>query len=178
MNIRNAPLVLTPALFCLPLLASADAGTLIYGNTSGWTVHTDPANNFRCFAEAQYEGGSTIRLGFESAAGGTLYLSLSDASWMQAASDGAPPLELKIDEREPMSFEPEVADSGALVVRVPTAGRASFLEGFTLGYTLNATLGDSETIMLSLGGSMRATRMLNECQDSMAKASQVSQTAP
>ena len=84
MNIRKPSLALTPALLCLPLFASADTGTLIYGNVSGWTVHTDPANNYRCFAEAEYEGGSTIRIGFESAAGGALYLALSDTSWMRA----------------------------------------------------------------------------------------------
>ena len=176
MNIRNAKtLALTPALLCLPLIASAETGTLIYGNTSGWTVHTDPANDFRCYAEAQYEGGSTIRIGFESAAGRTLYLSLSDDSWVGAASDSGRALELKVDERDPMSFEPKVADDGALVVTVPATDRAAFLEGFTLGWSLNATYAGGETIMLSLGGSMRATRMLNECQDSMAKATQVSQ---
>lgn len=169
MNARSTAFrTLIPALASLPVVALADGATLIYGNTSGWTVHTDPSTGYHCFAEAQYEGGSSIRIGFE-ANDGNLYLVLGDSSWSAPPGESADALELQFDDQPPLSFEPTAADLDALRVTVADEDRAAFLEAFMASYSLNAQYGNHESIMLSLGGSTRATRMLQECQVTMAR---------
>lgn len=168
MNARSIALkALIPALAALPVMAFADGATLVYGNTSGWTVHTDPSTGYHCFAEAQYEGGSSIRIGFE-ANDGDLYLLLGDTSWSVRPGEAADALELQFDDQPPISFEPTATDD-ALRVTVADEDRASFLEAFMASYSMNAHYGSHDVIMLSLGGSMRATRMLQECQVTMAR---------
>jgi hypothetical protein len=51
---------------------------------------------------------------------------------------------------------------------VPQSQRAEFREEFSNRYMVSAHHGDQEPVMLSLGGSYRATRMLEECQTLMA----------
>lgn len=151
----------------MPLIALGEGGTLIYGNTSGWTVHTDPNAGYHCFAEAQYEGGSSIRVGMDGA-DGDLYLVLADRSWSSPGAESASGLELRFDDAAPLRFEAKSVDVDSLKISIPDGDRAAFLQAFMASYTMNAQYGDSEVIMLSLGGSMRATRMLQECQTTMA----------
>jgi len=153
------------ALMALPALASADGQTLVYGNVSGWTVRTDPAHGYRCFAEAQYEGDSSIRIGFDTA-DGAMNFRLSDGSWTHGVSGNE--LSLQFDDGEPLRFEATVADGNAVTVAIPADEQQSFIRSFTAGYSITAWFGGHEPIMLSLGGSSRATQLLSECETTMA----------
>ena len=168
MTIRTTHTVACLAvLAALPALSLGQSATLVYGNVSGWTIHTDPNADYRCFAEAQYEGGSSIRIGFNADA--NLYLSIADVSWTGTVAGRQYELALQFDEEGPATYRAVGApEDSALSVTVPNSQRAAFRKDFATRYMVRAQYGDHEPVMLSLGGSYNATRMLEECQSSMA----------
>lgn len=168
MTIRTARnLAILGTLAALPSLSLGQSATLIYGNVNGWTVHTDPNQDYRCFAEALYEGGSALRIGFD--ADSEMYVSIIDSSWSGTVAGEQYDVALQFDEESPATFSAVgVADDSGLSVTVPDGQRTQFLEDFANRYMVSAHRGDHEPVMLSLGGSLRATRMLDECQTLMA----------
>jgi hypothetical protein len=154
-------------LAALPSLSAGQSATLVYGNVNGWTVHTDPSQNYRCFAEALYEGGSSIRIGFN--ADSELYLSITDSSWSGTVAGKQYDVALQFDEESPTTFRAVgAAESSGLSVIVPSNRLAEFRKEFATRYMVSAHYGNQEPVMLSLGGSFRATTMLDECQTLMA----------
>jgi len=167
MTIRTAhTLACLAAMASVPSISVGESATLIYGNVSGWTVHTDPNQDYRCFAEALYEGGSSIRIGFN--ADSKLYLSITDSTWAGTVAGRQYELALQFDEETPATYKAVGADASGLSVTVPDSQLTAFRKDFSMRYTVSAQHGDSEPVMLSLGGSYNATRMLEECQKLMA----------
>ena len=165
---RSLPNVVLAALGTLPVMAVGNAATLIYGNVSGWTVHTDPDQAYLCYAEALYEDESSIRIGFEPE-DGSLYLVITDASWGRVSASRE--IELQFDEESPLSFAASRAAGGDSVrIVIPEDRRATFLKDLKLRYVFNARYGETEPVMFSLGGSLNALRLLEECQASMAQS--------
>ena len=162
---RNLAVLATVA--ALPSLSIGQSATLIYGNVNGWTVHTDPNQDYRCYAEALYEGGSSIRIGFD--ANSQMYVSIIDSSWAGTVAGREYEIALQFDEESPATYRAVgVSDESGLSVTVPSSQRAQFREEFANRYMVSAHHGEHEPVMLSLGGSFRATRMLDECQTLMA----------
>lgn len=168
MTIRTAHTIACLAtLAALPSLSVGQSATLVYGNVNGWTVHTDPNQDYRCFAEALYEGGSAIRIGFN--ANSELYVSITDSSWSGTVTGRQYEIALQFDEETPATYSAVgAAEGSALSVTLPNSQRAEFSKDFASRYMVSAHHGDREPVMLSLGGSYRATAMLEECQRLMA----------
>ena len=168
MTIRTAcNLAVLATIAALPSLSLGQSATLIYGNVNGWTVHTDPNQDYRCYAEALYEGGSAIRIGFD--ADSQMYVSIIDSSWAGTVAGESYEVALQFDEETPATYSAVgVSEASGLSVTVPSVQRAQFRDDFANRYMVSAHHGDQEPVMLSLGGSSRATRMLDECQTLMA----------
>jgi hypothetical protein len=154
-------------LAAVPAMTFAESSTLIYGNVSGWTVHTDPNQAYRCYAEALYDGGSSIRLGFNEQ--GELYLSIADSSWAGTVAGREYELELQFDELEPQRLTVRGgAENGTLSYVIPNDERPAFLKEIQVRWSISAVHGNNEPVLLSLGGSFNASMMLEDCQASMA----------
>lgn len=168
MTIRTARnIAILATLAALPSLSMGQSATLIYGNVNGWTVHTDPKQDYRCYAEALYEGDSSIRIGFD--ANSELYVSIVDSSWSGTVAGRQYEVALQFDEESPATYSAVGAtENSGLSVTVPNSQLTQFREEFANRYMVSAHHGDHEPVMLSLGGSFRATRMLDECQTLMA----------
>jgi hypothetical protein len=166
MTMKPLFFVVTIVALAQPAVAGAEGRTLIFGNVSGWTVHTNPASDFDCFAEARYDDESSLRIGF-SAEGSSLFLRIADRAWA-GAGEGRYALDVQFDDQEPLRFTvPGFESDGSLSVSIEEERQEVFLGDFTGSYTLSVRLDESEPIMFSLGGSLNATRMLQECQVSM-----------
>ena len=150
-----------------PAIVLAEGATLIYGNVSGWTVHTDPNQSYRCFAEALYQEGSSMRIGFNE--NSDLYLSITDPSWVGTVAGREYVLELQFDEEDSQSYRARGGDQpGTLTFVISSDARPAFLRDFQVRWSITAAHGTREPVMLSLGGSFNASVMLEDCQSSMA----------
>ena len=148
--------------------------TYIYGNVSGWTVRTDPAQDYRCFAEVQFEGGTLIRLGFDSA-DSHLSVSVSDPSWPVLADGAEHSVQLAFDGKASL----DATATGTLInsdlqirgirLSIPAQAHASFISDFKARHSLEISIDGARSLDLSLAGSYRATQMLEDCQDEMAR---------
>lgn len=171
MTIKPLFLISTIVALAQPAVAAAEGRTLVFGNVSGWAVHTDPATNFACFAEARYGGESSLRVGF-GADGSSLFLSIVDRAWAGAGA-GDHVFGIRFDDQEPVSFtSPVIEGDGSVSVSIADEQQQGFLAEFANSYTISVQLDDGEPIMLSLGGSQNATRMLQDCRVSMQEYSQ------
>lgn len=167
---RSTTLVV--ALICTPFAASASGKPLVYGNVSGWTVLTDPEHDYRCYAQAEYEGGSFVRVGFNSA-DAALYLVVGGAAWEDADAGRDYELELSFDDEAARGYTGRAVSGGnGLRVVIPDGQRAAFLQDFMSRYSVSIGRGEDDPLTLSLGGSLNAVRMLEECQASMAEYQQ------
>ena len=157
----------------IALHASAGDG-LVFGNTSGWTVFTDPARDYRCSAEARYEGGSLIRLGYDVA--DTLYLAVMDPDWNVTGSSAVQLARLGFDDRREFSVRGEAIpssdhSSAGIRVNIPADVHDAFVADFMASHTLTIALENGNPLDLSLAGSLGAVRMLGDCQRSMSRHS-------
>jgi hypothetical protein len=153
----------------VPALCGA-AEALVYGNVSAWTVRTDPAHGYRCFAEAGYGGGSFMRVGYASNDASALYLEIGDSAWRNVASGESYALTLQFDEKAVAAVDGVGLDSrDGFRISIPAAARKSFLEDFGHGYSISVARDGQDPVMLSLGGTLGATKMLGECQSSMPR---------
>ncbi len=169
---RKTSAALLAALAGTALTASAANG-LVYGNVSGWTVLTDPERSYRCFAEVQYEGGTLVRIGFNSADGG-LYVSFVDPALRGLAAGSEYVTMLGFDDQDTMrangtALAQADRDSGGIHLAIPAANREPFIADFMARHTLTVTVDGREPLELSLAGSLRATAMLRDCQGSVAR---------
>jgi len=171
-KIRYFSAVLITALAASPVVSAGDS--LIYGNVSSWTVHTDPEHSYRCFTEVRYEGGTSIRIGYNTTAG-DLYLSVSDASWGRMSPGSEQDMTISFDD----TAQRQIAGNGiamgargesaAVSLAIPGQSRQSFLRDFMARHTMTVSIASAEAIDLSLAGSHRAALMLEECQVAMAR---------
>ena len=164
---------LSIALAIVPDVVSA-SDTYIYGNVSGWTVRTDPAYEYRCFAEVQYEGGTLIRLGFNNA-DALLYIVVADPNWGDITEDALQSAQLAFDD-EPSSELYNGGEPGSFAgaiwgirFSIPSETRESFVKDFMQRDSIRVTVANIEPLKLSLAGSYRANQLLEECQNSMAR---------
>jgi hypothetical protein len=158
-------------LLLLPLLVAAEGRTLIFGNVTGWAVHTDPSRDFTCFAEARYEGNSWLRIGYAHAGSGA-FLAISEPDLLSRVTAADSMVEITFDDADPVSFSlGDAEDSGAVLIDIADAQQSSFLYDFAHSYAIEVRVGDGEPLTLSLGGSVGAVKMLNECQLSMKQYS-------
>jgi hypothetical protein len=158
-------------LSAIPAISVA-SGTLVYGNSSAWTVHTDPGHGYRCFAEAEYVGGSFMRIGYESIESADLYLAIGDSAWRDIAEGQHYDLTLQFDEQESSTVTAIGLDSrDGFSIAIPATERTSFLESFKRGYSISVARSGQEPVMLGLGGTFGAVNMLAECQSEMSKMS-------
>jgi len=124
--------------------------------------------------EVRYIGGTSIRVGYNIDAT-ALYLQVTDPSRNRIRVDIEHETEIKFDDGSSFELpgkgvEPTPSDeSGGITVTIPTASRQAFLQAFMARDTLTVSLEESSPIELSLAGSARATRLLDECQTSMAR---------
>lgn len=166
------------SLAAIPMAVSA-GNTYIFGNVSGWTVHTDPEHNYRCFAEVQYEGGTLIRLGFNSA-DAQLYVSVADPTLNDISNGETRAAQLIFDGEESLHATAVGAfigaDSGAQGIRLKISPgiQESFTKGFKARQSLEVSIAGLDPLWFSLAGSYRATQLLEDCQTSMGRVGQSS----
>jgi hypothetical protein len=162
------------ALAAAPLSAGA-GNTLVYGNVSAWTVRTDPAQAYRCFAEVQYVDGTSMRVGYNTE-GGALYLEIADPAWSSLGTAKGLPVALTFDDETTfeLSGDALIVDEAAglrgIHVRIPAASRESFVKNFVEKYAISLSVADQAPVELSLAASYRATIMLGDCQSSMTSS--------
>jgi len=163
------------ALAFSPAIVSA-GNTFVYGNVSSWTVRTDPEQSYRCFAEVLYEGGTSIRIGYNSEQG-DLYLSVTDPAWSGIRTGSAQGTTISFDDEESVHFDgtgigmSSGGTSAGVSVTIPQSARPAFLRDFMARHTMSIGLDGAEPLDLSLAGSQRATMLLDECQASMTEQS-------
>lgn len=158
---KSIPIVIAALTFGV---ARAD-NELVYGNVSGWTITTDPQSGYVCSAEARYEGGSFLRIGYESTGDTSLVVMVSDPDWNALLTDASYSLELRFDTDNPQILTGTgLVDRGAYRIVVAAEHSDDFLQKVGHRYALSIGAVDREPVILSLGGSLAATRMLAECQ--------------
>lgn len=152
-------------------LQCAAADTFVYDTVGGWTVYTDRANRFACFAQASYEGGTVTRLGYED---DELYFAAGDPAWGGVEIGSSRPVRVAFGDEA--SYEGAAAvvafEEGdhppALRIGLDEGETDAFLEQFMQEYSVDVTPEGGETLTLSLGGSYRAAARLSECREDMA----------
>jgi hypothetical protein len=164
------------ALTASPMAIGA-GNTYVYGNVSGWTVRTDPNHGYRCFTEARYEGDTLIRLGFNSA-DSSLYVSVSVPAWSNVDEGGRQSAQLMFDNEIVLDISAVGMSIGSgweapgLRMTIPAETQESFIRDFMARHAITVTIGNIDPVELSLAGSHGATRLLQECQSSMARENQ------
>jgi len=148
------------------LLAAADAyGSLVFGNVSGWTVHTEPGDGYRCFAEAPYEGGTFLRIGFDSSDDSAVYLVFGNPAWAGISPGISYEFDLRFDDADAISVAGTAsAESDGFRLVVPSATRQEFWDAFEKRHSVSIGRAGEEDLVLSLAGSRNALRMLEECK--------------
>lgn len=153
------------------LTANASDG-LVFGNASGWTVYTEPAQSYRCSAEAKYEGGTLVRVGFD--ASGAPYLKVVDSEWAGVEAGSVHEARLSFDGQREFTADGEALassdqGSGGIRLVIPADAHETFVARFMASHTLTITIAEGNAIDLSLAGSRNAMRMLGDCRTSMTE---------
>jgi len=154
--------------------AVATDDTFVYETVGGWTVRTDRARNYDCFAEAVYEDGTLFRIGVDSMGTGSSIL-VADPTWESIDPGSKHSFVISFDTMGSWNFVAtgltiNAADglTGAYV-EIPPADRTAIVEQFMLAAGVEFSLGTREPVSLSLSGSYRATEIAAECQSAMAR---------
>ena len=163
--------------------ATASADTFVYDIVGGWTIHTDRGRGFSCFMQAQYEGGSTIRVGFD-ATGELMHLMVADPVWESLRPGIDYPVEIRFGDEPPWSGHATgylvdgESPQTTLRFEVGTAGRADFVEQLMRAYSVDVSLDGGAALSLSLAGSYRAALKLTECQEAMVGTDEAPRAEP
>jgi hypothetical protein len=160
---------ISAGLAALPAVVGA-ANTFVFGNVSSWTVRTDPEHAYRCFAEVLYEGGTSIRIGYNNGEG-SLYLSVTDPSWAGIRPGSKHEAAVLFDDAATFELAAMgiATESTGVNLTIPDVSRHAFLQDFMARHIMSVKVEGSRPLDLSLAGSHRATLMLEECQGSMVQ---------
>ena len=163
------------ALVVVPLAGTADADTLVYDNVRGWTIRTDLDQEFRCFAEAEYDSGTVIQAGFNTP-DGSFYLSVADYMLASVDTGSAYVVQLSFDDEESASYDAggftldgEFAMQGVRIA-VDGAVEDQLLADLIWKRTFSLEVPGAEPLTLSLAGSKLALDSLDDCRVEMARA--------
>jgi hypothetical protein len=171
-----------------PFAATGQGNTIVFDNVGGWSVRTDPQREYRCFIEADYDNGSSVRAGFNTD-NGRFYISIADYRW-DWVEIGAPyTVSLQFDNEPAQNFdatgvvlETQYIQSGLQLDVPPEAEKGlvanfMYLSEMQLSYEDDGKSEGIETIddielTLGLFGTQRAIESLEGCQIRMAQTAQ------
>ena len=176
MRTHTSLFVLLFSLAAVALAAHANDNTYVYDNVGGWTIRTDGDRNYNCHAEAEFAGGSILRVGLGSSTG-ALDLSIGDPAWNSVEPGLAYRVEITFDDAAAWRFEAvglaleTELDQPSVRLTIEENVKSRFTQALMQGNALAVSYEDSELapLSLSLAGSNRAITVLEECQATMAR---------
>jgi len=182
MNIKRTitgALALTSlAIAVAPTAALAQGNTIVFDNVGGWTVRTDPAHEYRCFIEADYDNGSSVRAGFNTDSG-NFYITVADYRWEWIELGVPYVVSLQFDEEPAQNFdatgvvlETQYVQPG-LRIELPQEFEDSVVARFMhLAEMHLAHEEEGAELTLGLFGTQRAVESLDGCQIRMAQTAE------
>lgn len=160
-----------------PVAASAQGNTIVFDNVGGWTVRTDPAREYRCFIEADYDNGSSMRAGFNSESG-QFYITVADYRWDWIELGVPYVVSLQFDDEPAQEFEAtgvvletDYIQPGFELV-LPQELEDSVVAQFMYLTEMQLRHGEDTELTLGLFGTQRAVESLEGCQIKMAQTAQ------
>lgn len=160
-----------------PLTTVAQNNTIVFDSVGGWAVRTDPAREYRCFIEADYDNGSSVRAGFNSD-DGHFYITVADYRWEWIELGVPYVVSLRFDDGPAQNFdamgvvlETQYAQPG-LQIDLPQELEESVVSQFMYLTEMHLTSEADAGLTLGLFGTQRAVESLEGCQIAMARTAQ------
>ncbi|MEZ2128876.1 MULTISPECIES: hypothetical protein [unclassified Sinorhizobium] len=145
--------------------------TIPWKDVGGWSVLLDPSLGNACFVSTVYEGGTTLRLGFDfSNAQRSIYLALGNPNWKSLEPGKDYPLKIQFD-GNPLwdATARALTFSGTNFLSVVTSD-PNFADEFSRKLAMRATFNGKQVAALRLKGSARAIDEMINCQKAVDKA--------
>jgi hypothetical protein len=163
--------VLAIAAFTSPLLFAGE-DMPEYGAVKGWSIRVDTTLGNGCFAYAQYEGDTVLRLGVDNR-DNTIYVLFGDSDWESIEYRKEYLVEIQFGDEGKwkgdatgMSFDPP-EDQPYLWIHVVSDNAANFIAEFMKEQNVALFYNDNSIANLRLKGSYAAGLKLIECQEVM-----------
>ncbi|MGD8808491.1 MAG: hypothetical protein PVG24_02740 [Gammaproteobacteria bacterium] len=160
-----------------PVAATAQGNTIVFDNVGGWTVRTDPAREYRCFIEADYDNGSSVRAGFNTDSG-RFYITVADYRWDWVELGAPYVVSLQFDDEPALEFdatgvvlETDYIQPGLELV-LPQELEDGIVAQFMYLTEMQLRHADGAELTLGLFGTQRAVESLEGCQIKMAQTAQ------
>lgn len=150
----------------VPATPPADTSqTFPFETVGAWQVRVDMTLKAGCYAFAQFEDGSVIRV-FNDPGNKLVYFGLGNWRWRSLSASEKYTLKVTFDREEPWEGEASVLDFGSanmLFLEV----NADFLTELAMANVLNASYGSKRIATLSLADSDGALGALVRCERSV-----------
>lgn len=156
--------VLAFSLFCSTMPAIA-ANAIPYKQVNGWDVLMDPTMGNACYVTTTYDGGVTLRLGFDfTGPKGMIYIALGNNAWKSIEDGKDYPVEIQFDNQPVWKANAkgtDFADSKWLHI---ITSDPNFAEEFSRKLGMRVRFNGQQIAGLRLKGTSRAMDEMLACQ--------------
>lgn len=130
-----------------------------------WEILVDRSLDSGCFAWAEYDGGTILRIGFDPTTE-MMYFMIANSDWKSVEIGKDYNLDIQFDDEDPWKAESTAIDMGIAALHVETR-QWDFVDEFKRKHTLFVSYKDQNIATLSLKGSARAIDEVVRCQSAM-----------
>lgn len=137
------------------------------GEVAGWSTLIDTTIDNGCFILADFDGGTTLRLGIDPTVGNDGYLYIANNEW-QSIVDGDPyQLTIQMDNSDPWDAPSTGLWLGSTPGLLLTFSDPNFIAEFATLNRIEINYGKTGLGAYSLRGTMRAVSAMLDCQEAM-----------
>lgn len=172
-NILCRIICLTPLFFSIDAV-SEDMPE--YSRAGSWTIRVDTSIDYSCFLHASFEGGSTLRLGFNKLIG-SYYILAGDPAWKSIEYGKEYPLKIQFGELSKwagvavgFSWDGE-KNAPWLWVDIDSSNGSGLIEEFMQQHTIKLFYNDEQILNLKLKDSYKAGMEMLRCQEAINETS-------
>ena len=146
--------------------------TVTYTEVGAWTIAVDTTLGDGCFAYADFEGGSALRIGLNNTED-SFYVMMRNEDWKSIEYGKKYEIEIRFGNLDPwtgraegFSFDPP-NNEPVLQMIISNDGLEEFLTEFMQESSVQTYYENQEILNLSLRDSFQAALQLAECQESV-----------
>lgn len=150
------------ALLALNVRVVAADDTIAYDSVGWWTIGVDKTLGYSCFAVAEYEDHSFLRVQWRSSYEDFLFI-VGDPRWRSLEDGREYRIDIQFDDFEPWSGD---ATAGTLQIKILTIPiPVQFVQEFRRAEVMDIFFRQSSIGSFLLDGSAKALTVLAECQE-------------
>ena len=159
--------VLIVTLLAAPQMAWAEDSVLwTPSEVRGWTIAVDKTLGNGCFIYSIFEGGTSLRVGFDKLRGNAYVMLLND-KWRSIRDGNAYQIRVQFGDRAPWNASATGIRMGNSPGFIATTDKTDFVMEFMHQKGMSVTYSGREIALLSLRGTAAATDEMLRCQNAM-----------